>query len=30
MAHAGPLSLEQQVQNFIGGLPNPIRTDVEL
>jgi hypothetical protein len=30
MAHAGPLSLAQQVQHFTGGLPNPIRTDVEL
>ena len=30
MAHAGNLSPEQQVQLFTGGLPDPIRTDVEL
>jgi hypothetical protein len=30
MAHAGPLSPAQQVQLFTGGLPDPIRTDVEL
>ena len=30
MAHAGPLSPLQQVQLFTGGLPDPIRTDVEL
>jgi len=30
LAHAGYLSPEQQVQLFIGGLPDPIRTDVEL
>jgi hypothetical protein len=30
MAHAGPLSPAQQVQLFIGGLPDPIRTNVEL
>jgi hypothetical protein len=30
MAHAGPLSPEQQVRLFTGGLPEPIRVDVEL
>jgi len=30
MAHAGYLSPAQQVQLFTGGLPNPLRTDVEL
>jgi hypothetical protein len=30
MAHASPLSPLQQVQLFTGGLPDPIRTDVEL
>ena len=30
MAHTGPLSPLQQVQLFTGGLPDPIRTDVEL
>jgi hypothetical protein len=30
MAHAGYLTKEQQVQLFTGGLPEPIRTDVEL
>lgn len=30
MAHAGLLSLAQQVQLFIAGLPNPIRTDIKL
>lgn len=29
-AHASYLSPEQQVQLFTGGLPNPIRTDIEL
>jgi len=30
MAHAGVLSPAQQVQLFTGGLPQPLRTDVEL
>ena len=30
LAHAGPLSAAQQVQLFTGGLPQPLRTDVEL
>lgn len=30
LAHAGFLTPEQQVQLFTGGLPDPIRTDVEL
>ena len=30
LAHAGYLTPEQQVQLFTGGLPDPIRTDVEL
>lgn len=30
MAHAGYLTPEQQVQLFTGGLPDPIRTYVEL
>ena len=30
MAHAGHLSLVQQVRLFTVGLPDPIRTDVEL
>ena len=30
MAHAGYLSPAQQVQLFTGGLPDPLRTDVEL
>lgn len=30
MVHTRPLSLVQQVQLFIGGLPNPICNDVEL
>ena len=30
MAHAGYLTPEQQVQLFTGGLPDPIRIDVEL
>ena len=30
MAHAGSLSPLQHVQLFTGGLPDPIRTDVEL
>ena len=30
MDHAGSLSAVQQVQLFTGGLPNPLRTDVEL
>lgn len=30
MAHAGSLAPDQQVQLFTGGLPEPLRTDVEL
>lgn len=30
MAHAGYLAPAQQVQLFTGGLPDPLRTDVEL
>ena len=30
LAHAGVLAPVQQVQLYTGGLPDPIRTDVEL